>query len=77
MSTKPKDATNPDHYKRNGMEAIDVIEAFGLDFYLGNVTKYVLRAGRKGEALEDLRKAYWYLGRKISQMTGEPHKERK
>lgn len=48
------------------MEAIDVIESFGLGFHLGNVVKYVLRAGRKDEVLQDLRKARWYLGRKIA-----------
>lgn len=46
------------------MEAIDVIDAFGLDFYLGNVIKYVLRFGRKStgrEAVRDLGKAKEYL----------------
>jgi hypothetical protein len=76
------DAVNhPPHYKAaNGLEAIDVIEGFGLDqsFALGNATKYLLRAGRKGEAVQDLRKARWYLNRKIEQLeaggadTGSP-----
>jgi hypothetical protein len=48
------------------MEAIDVIEAFSLGFRLGNAVKYILRAGRKGEAVEDLKKARWYLDREIS-----------
>jgi len=61
---------HPPHYKANGLEAIDVIEAFGLDqsFALGNAAKYLLRAGRKGDALTDLRKARWYLDRKIAQL---------
>lgn len=62
---------HPPHYKAaNGLEAIDVIEAFGLDksFALGNSAKYLLRAGRKGEALPDLRKSRWYLNRKIEQL---------
>lgn len=61
---------HPAHYKGNGLEAIDVIEAFGLgeSFHLGNVAKYVLRAGRKDDALQDLRKARWYLDRKIAGM---------
>jgi hypothetical protein len=55
----------PEHYRANGIEAIDVIDAFGLDFYLGNVVKYVLRAGRKGAAGPDLLKARRYLDRRI------------
>lgn len=57
----------PAHYiAPNGLESIDVIEGFGLGFHLGNVVKYVLRAGRKGSAVEDLRKARWYLDREIA-----------
>lgn len=56
---------HPPHYKSGGIEAIDVIEAFKLDFNLGNSIKYILRAGYKGAALEDLRKAAWYLARAI------------
>lgn len=60
---------HPPHYKAEGIEAIDVIEAFCLDFSLGNAVKYILRAGRKGDALEDLRKAAWYLARAIENRT--------
>lgn len=56
---------HPAHYQAGGMEAIDVIEAFGLGFNLGNAVKYLLRAGRKGDAVEDLRKAGWYIEREI------------
>lgn len=57
---------HPPHYKgANGMEAIDVIEAFDLSFRLGNTVKYILRAGRKSAVLEDLKKARWYLDREI------------
>lgn len=56
----------PPHYRSaNGLEAIDVIEGFGLGFHLGNVVKYILRAGRKDALLQDLRKARWYLDRNI------------
>jgi hypothetical protein len=58
---------HPAHYQGAGIEAIDVIEAFGLGFCLGNTVKYVLRAGRKGDAIEDLKKARWYLNREIQQ----------
>jgi hypothetical protein len=57
---------HPAHYQGNGMEAINVIEAFGLGFCLGNAIKYILRAGRKGDAVEDLKKARWYLDREIA-----------
>lgn len=60
---------NPSHYKSGGMEAIDVIEAFKLGFRLGNCVKYILRAGKKGNRLEDLKKARWYLEREISKET--------
>jgi hypothetical protein len=67
MKTTKKEAVNhPSHYQSGGLEAIDVIEAFGLGFCLGNTAKYILRAGRKGDAVEDLKKARWYLDREIS-----------
>lgn len=65
----PSDPVNhPSHYKSGGLEAIDVIEAFGLGFALGNCVKYVLRAGKKDAAkeVEDLRKAKFYLERQIA-----------
>lgn len=60
----------PDHYRVNGLECIDVIEALGLGFHLANVMKYVWRAGRKDKAktLEDLKKARFYLDRHIEQL---------
>src|SRR3990167_10057009 len=58
---------HPAHYNVNGVEVIDVVEAYGLGFHLGNVVKYVLRAERKG-GLEDLRKAQWYLNRIVAEM---------
>lgn len=54
------------HYAGTAHEPIDVIEAWGLGFHLGNVVKYIARAGKKGAALEDLRKARWYLDRYIT-----------
>jgi hypothetical protein len=59
---------NPSHYKSGGIEVIDVIEAFDLNFRLANVIKYVLRAGRKGDMLQDLEKAAWYLDREIDKL---------
>ena len=62
-----KRVDHPDYYRANGIEAIDIIEAYGLNFGLGNVIKYVLRAGRKDpdRRQEDLEKALWYLGREV------------
>lgn len=56
---------HPPHYKGNGIECIEVIEAFNLGFHLGNSIKYILRAGKKGNRKEDLMKAMWYLEREI------------
>ena len=63
----PQTPITPKYYKsKNGIEAIDYIEAFNLNFNLGNVIKYVTRVGKKTEnALEDLQKAQWYLEREI------------
>lgn len=60
------DSINPAHYK--GDLVMRIIEWFDLGFCLGNVLKYVLRAGKKGVELEDLKKAEWYLKRRIQQV---------
>jgi len=61
------DAVNhPAHYKVGGIETIDFIEAKKLGYNLGNVVKYLTRADHKGNKLEDLRKAQWYLTREIN-----------
>jgi len=64
---------HPDYYKRGGVEAIDAIEAWELGFNLGNVVKYIARAGRKtADSLQDLKKAEWYLSREIERMEHKP-----
>ena len=56
----------PPHYQAtNGLEAINVIEGFGLGFCLGNAVKYILRAGKKNNREEDLEKAIWYISREL------------
>jgi len=57
---------HPEHYKVGGIETIDFIEAKSLSYNLGNVVKYLTRADHKGNKLEDLRKAQWYLTREIN-----------
>ncbi len=67
----PADPLNhPAHYTAGKIEVIDVIEGLGLDkdFLLGNVIKYVARSEFKGRQLEDLKKAEWYLRRKIANL---------
>jgi len=65
-----KHVDHPDHYTKGGdtYEAINIIEAWGLNFCLGNVIKYVLRAGYKNKQLQDLEKAKWYLEREIDRV---------
>lgn len=57
----------PLHYggEENPFEPIKIIEHYDLNFNLGNVIKYTLRAPLKGTALADLKKAYTYIGFEI------------
>ena len=65
---------HPSHYTLGKIEVIDFIEDKKLNFNLGNVVKYVARAGHKkssgksmeAKALEDLKKARWYIDREIA-----------
>lgn len=61
---------HPSHYTSGEIEVIDFIEDQKLDFHLGNTVKYVARAGKKdpSKLVEDLKKAAWYLNRKIKQL---------
>lgn len=61
---------NPSHYNSGKIEVIDFIEDQKLGFCLGNVIKYVSRAGKKdsSKTIEDLEKAKWYLEREIKNL---------
>ena len=62
---------HPDHYLKNsGHEVIDVIEAWDLNFNLGNAVKYIARAGKKNpkKYKEDLNKAKWYIQHQIDKI---------
>ena len=61
---------HPNHYggEENIYEAIKVIEAWDLGFNLGNSIKYISRAGKKNNKLEDLEKASWYINREINKL---------
>lgn len=65
VDKQPDPVNNPAHYTTGGIETIDFIEAKKLGYNLGNVVKYITRADHKGNKLEDLRKAQWYLSREI------------
>lgn len=74
-SLKVKESVNhPEHYKSlatcdscgNGIECIDIVEH--LNFNIGNVFKYLWRAGKKGSKIEDIYKAQWYLEREIERL---------
>jgi len=68
---KKEAVDHPSHYggEKNPYEAIRVIEAWDLNFSLGNVLKYMSRAGKKSDnILEDLKKAAWYLNREIKRI---------
>jgi hypothetical protein len=56
---------SPPHYTAGGIETIDFIEAKKLGYNLGNVVKYITRSNLKGDRLENLKKAQWYLNREI------------
>lgn len=70
---------NPSHYTDSKIEVIDYIEDKKLGFCLGNVIKYVSRAGKKMDSdksakdkeIEDLKKAKWYLDRRIFELEKE------
>lgn len=59
------DINHPSHYTQGDIEVIDYIEDKKLGYRLGNVVKYVSRAGHKDDAIKDLKKARWYLNREI------------
>lgn len=64
---------NPYHYTNSNIEVIDYIEDKKLGFCLGNAIKYISRAGKKNDSdktvkekeIEDLKKAIWYINRRI------------
>jgi hypothetical protein len=70
---KKMDMVNhPPHYTTGRIEVIDYIEDKKLCYHLGNVVKYVSRAGKKDDSLrgtvQDLKKARWYLDRYITEL---------
>lgn len=69
MNEKVKEMVNhPDHYQGNKFEVIDIIEDYNLGFCMGNAIKYLLRAGKKDDEIQDLNKALWYVQRRIREV---------
>ena len=66
VSNQCDDINHPSHYTQGDIEVIDYIEDKKLGYRLGNVVKYVSRAGHKDDAIKDLKKARWYLNREIA-----------
>lgn len=68
LGSKPKSESvnHPKHYNSHpsGVEAIVICEH--MNFCVGNAIKYLFRADHKGNALEDLEKARWYVEREIA-----------
>lgn len=65
----PEVVDHPPHYNNNpsGIECIDVVEH--LSFNIGNAIKYLWRCGVKGNAMEDLEKASWYIDREMDRLS--------
>lgn len=55
----------PKHYATDNIDVIDFCKLYKLDFNKGNIVKYICRAGKKDNELEDLEKALDYLQREI------------
>jgi hypothetical protein len=78
LRTSGDDPVNhPEHYTFGKYEVIDVLEDwFPVDPLLWQVGKYIARAGRKGNMAEDLKKAAWYLRRRIEKEEEKHERER-
>lgn len=81
MSKNTKEAVNhPSHYggASNVYEHIKVVDAWGLDYRLGNATKYIIRAGRKNpkKTIEDLKKAIFYIQSKVDKLEQQQLKQK-
>lgn len=68
QGTPEDQVNNPSHYSDSDVEVIDAIEAWDLEWHENNVIKYVARSMKKGNRLVDLKKARWYLDRKIGML---------
>ena len=72
---KHDSVNHPSYYCDGGIETIDFIEAKNLGYHLASAVKYISRAGMKNPdtEIEDLRKAAWYINRRIQQLEEARH----
>ena len=72
---KHDSVNHPSYYCDGGIETIDFIEAKNLGYHLASAVKYISRAGKKNPdtEIEDLRKAAWYINRRIQQLEEARH----
>ena len=70
LKEEKESVNHPNHYggENNPLEVINIIEHYDLNFNLGNVIKYCLRAGKKDELIQELKKAQWYIKREIQRL---------
>ena len=66
---KPSSVNHPPHYNSHpsGIECIEIVQH--MNFCLGNAFKYIWRAGSKGDTIEDLNKAIFYINQEIARLT--------
>ena len=69
LAEETQDPTNPQHYRDFPVEVIQLVRH--LNFNRGNAVKYLCRAGKKDDELQDLSKALWYVQDEIQRLTGE------
>lgn len=69
----PENVNHPSHYNTGKIETIEYIEDQKFNYHLGNAVKYISRAGKKDpkKTIEDLRKAIWYIERRIELETAD------
>ena len=73
-STENNIISHPSHYCYSKYEPKDVIRDWGLNFNLGSTVKYIARAGRKDDIIQDLRKARQFLDFEIEYLENEKNK---
>ena len=61
----------PQYYRRGSIQPWDFVRDQGLNFHLGNVVKYVCRAGHKFDDIDDLEKAIHYLKNEVEFRTSQ------
>ena len=68
---KKEKVNSPDHYNTGRIEVIDAIEDWNLGFNDGNAIKYIARHQHKGDSIQDIEKAIWYLQRHLKNLKKE------